>query len=204
MAGQDRVIARYAVPVPEGEEAWLGWKHLTPVIRLQPYAVRDALGQSLPSQRLGRLPLSPQLRPQRQQLVFEDWVKDLSKELGLGKTPTKQEDKDKDGASDLSEVTFGTDPNDATESHPVTLSAVKLRGDDYLRLSFTSRLGAFGPYSQIEGSTDGIHWEHATPWFEPVLREQNESALIERLTLRSSMPINALRHQWFRLRINAP
>lgn len=198
---EDRVVATYQVPLPDADDGWASWKRLTPVVRLQSYAVRDLLGQSLPGQQLGRIPLSPQLLPQRQQLVFEDWVNDLSKQLGLDKTPSKEEDSDKDGASDLTEMTFGTDPNDSTESNPITLSAVKIGDQSYLRLSFTSRFESFGTYFEIEGSKDGMTWERATHLFERVLSEQNETALIERLTLRSKGPISTLDYQWFRLRL---
>ncbi len=198
----DRVVARYAIPRPE--TGWPEWQDLSPMVRLLPDSVQDQLGQSLPRQILGRVPLADDLSPSKQQLIFEDWVRELSKQLGLPKPPAKKKDSDQDGKTDLTEITYGTDLWDAASSNPLTLSASAIHGQTYLRVSLASRQQAFGNYIDLQGSSDGVHWRSAADAFMPILRERNHTFIVDRLTFRSRKPLPEMNLRFFRLQLREP
>lgn len=194
-----RLVARYRVPEPEG--GWSSWQSLSPQVRLQPESVQDATGQSLPSRVLGSLPLGDDLFPLPQQLVFEDWVRDLSKQLGLEKPPSSNTDGDGDGENDLDEVALGTDPTKPTETHPVRISTVKINGKKYITLRLSMRPQAAGGYLVLEGSEDGITWAPAEHCFDPLFKEQNTAAVKETLVWRARHPQSEMKKKFFRLRV---
>ncbi len=197
-----RVVAHYRIPEPEG--GWESWKQLTPYVRLQSETVHDVVGQSLPTRILGKLPLARDLLPQPQQLVFEDWVRDLSKQLGLGSPPARTDDGDKDGVTDLSEMTFGTDPADASESNPLKIGSETLDGQTFLKLTVSGRPESIGTYVDIEGSVDGREWTSAASCFERLSVEQDTESVTETMIWRSLVPSSELEKRFFRLRVRRP
>lgn len=202
MPSGDRVVASYRIPEPR--DGWASWKKLTPYVRLQSERVFDLAGQSYPDRLVGRLPLDEGLLPRPQQLVFEDWVRDLSKQLGLGKPPPRTRDQDRDGLSDLHEVTFGTEPNDASEASPMAITTKKIEGRTYLELTVRVRPEAFGTYVCIEGSEDGREWAPADEMFERMTTEQDLESLTETVVWRSLLPRVDLGARFFRLAVKKP
>ena len=195
----ERIVVRYRVIEPDN--GWGGWKYLTPMVRLQQNSVSDQLGQPVPNRILGTLPMDENLLPQKQQLIFEDWVRDLSDQLGLPKPPAKSADKDKDGSSDLSELTFGTDPSDPTDVTPLSVSAEVVGGQTFVEVSFTTQSGSFNTYVEIEESNDGVEWHPVKNTFKQVHTEQNAMTHVDRLTFRSKALLRSLDLQLFRLSV---